>query len=61
MVNFKVIDQNFELVKKAQTGKITFDHLFQANISGILVSHSETKNDLTTVNKKIKEIFTLQK
>ncbi len=61
MAIFKVVAQNFDIVEEAQTGKITCNHLFQANASGILIGHPETDDDLQTINKKIKEIITLQK
>jgi triosephosphate isomerase len=55
---FKVVAQNFDLEQLA--GKITCEHLFQANAAGTLVGHPEVNDDLQIVSMKIKEIIALQ-
>jgi len=64
MVIIKIVAQNFDSVDEtnsAQTGKITCYHLFKAQAAGVLIGHPELNDEPWLINRKIKDIISLQK
>ncbi|MFW9923809.1 MAG: triose-phosphate isomerase [Candidatus Thorarchaeota archaeon] len=65
MTLYKILAQNFDLIDENNTqgitGKITCEHVFRANASGVLIGHPEINDSLESINMKIKKIISLQK
>lgn len=59
MTNYKIVAQNFDLEESVLTGKITCKHLYKAKVSGIIIGHPDTGEDIPAINKKLKEIISL--